>query len=532
MNSTSKYGPLGSPEELARFEELKPELERMSRLWREDPDWEHTSVVVPSLSVDQSELSKVAGAVFYEERLLLTLIRLAHPAARMVYLTSQPIPTEALDYYLQHLPGIPIGRARSRLLVLCLYDATPRALTAKILERPRVLKRIRDWIGSPGSAYLTVYNSTALERRLAVELGIPLNSVDPALLGLGSKSGGREVFRQAGVAHPRGEGGVASRGEVVTALGRIAEESPGVRRAVVKLNDSFAGEGNGVYTFPDALPTDRSTRDAALETALQGMTWPEGRRNVDGFFAKLAEMGGVVEEWVEATEVRSPSVQMRIYPGGRAEVLSTHDQVLGGTTGQVYLGCHFPASVEYQDTILADAQRIGEVLATRGVVGRFGIDFLVTREPGEAWRSHAIEINLRMGGTTPPFMALEFLTGGEFDPGSGRFIAPDGREKFYFATDNLKSPAYRGLLPEDLFDLLVEHGIHFKHSTLTGVMFFMFGALSQFGKLGIISIGNSMEEAEELYRMTVAILDRETGASPEAHGVPESLFERTPPSFD
>lgn len=143
-------------------------------------------------------------SAFYEEGLLFTLIRLAHPVARLVYLTSQPIQDETLEYYLQHLPGVPISHARRRVLVLCVYDATPRPLTAKILERPRLLARMRAWVGPPQRAYLTVYNSTHLERRLAVELGVPLNAVDPELLWLGTKSGSRRVFAEAGVDLPCG----------------------------------------------------------------------------------------------------------------------------------------------------------------------------------------------------------------------------------------------------------------------------------------------------------------------------------------
>jgi len=532
VQSKTVFGPLGSPEELARFEELKPTLAKISEAHRIDPGWQHTSIVVPSLSVDQAELAKVDGAAFYEERLLFTLIRLAHPSARVVYVTSQPIHSETLEYYLQHLPGVPLGRAKSRLLILCLYDASPRPLTAKILERPRVIERIRAWMGPPERAYLTVYNSTALERRLSVELGVPLNSADPELLWTGSKSGGRKIFGEAGVSFAQGEGDLRSIDDVVGALGRMSVDQPDLRRAVVKLNESFAGEGNGVFRFPANLPEAGPERDAAIRDALPTMEWPGGKETVEGFFGKFSAMGGVAESWIEATEVRSPSVQMRIYPRGEVEVLSTHDQVLGGSTGQVYLGCHFPASGQYRQVIISDAKKIAEVLGAKGVVGRFGIDFLTTREPGGEWASHAIEINLRMGGTTPPFMAMEFLTGGSLDETSGRYFALDGREKYYFATDNLKSPAYRGLLPEDLFDLLVEHGIHFKHSTMTGVMFFMIGALSQYGKLGVTSIGNTREEADELYRTTVAILDRETGADPDSHSLPLSLFERTVPSLD
>ena len=38
----------------------------------------------------------------------------------------------------------------------------------------------------------------------------------------------------------------------------------------------------------------------------------------------------------------------------------------------------------------------------------------------------------------------------------------------------------------------------------------MIGALSQYGKLGVVCIGDSREQAEELFERTKANLDRET----------------------
>jgi hypothetical protein len=54
-------------------------------------DRAYTSVVVPSLTLDPSELTQLRGATFYEERLLFLLIRLRNPHARLVYVTSQPV---------------------------------------------------------------------------------------------------------------------------------------------------------------------------------------------------------------------------------------------------------------------------------------------------------------------------------------------------------------------------------------------------------------------------------------------------------
>jgi len=504
-------------------EEFRRLQEKLLPIWtatHANDSFSHTSVIVPSLSVDQEELSKVQGASFYEERLLFALIRLRNPNARLIYVTSQPVHPDIVDYYLQLLVGVPAAHAKRRLQMVCLYDASPRPLTEKVLERPRVLARLREWISEHQPAYLTCYNTTMLERRLALELQIPLNGVDPALLSLGTKSGSRQTFAAANVPFPAGFEDLHSEADIVNALCQLAALRPGIRRAVVKINEGFSGEGNGVFTYPSA-PTDAT----AVRAGLQQLEWSSNLENIDSFLRKYNTMGGIVEEMIEAEEVRSPSVQMRIQPDGDPVLVSSHEQVLGGKTGQVYLGCRFPARQEYRALIQQQALRIGQVLSRKGVIGRFGIDFLLSRDAGGEWQSHALEINLRMGGTTPPFHALEFLTSGELNPETGIFHAPAGQEKFYSATDNLKSPAYRGLLPEDLFDIIIRNNIHYQPDSGTGVLFYMIGALSQFGKLGMTCIGNSPEQAGELFQRTVALLDKETGHGDAAHEELGPLFD-------
>src|SRR5262245_2213425 len=465
----------------------------------------YTSVVVPSLTLDQSELRKLPGASFYEERLLFLLIRLRNPRARMVFVTSQPVHPFVLEYYFQFLAGIPASHARSRLTLLCAYDASPRSLTEKILERPRLIQRIREGIEDCSRAYLTVFNSTPLERRLAVLLNVPLNGVDPNLIHLGTKSGSRKVFREAGVDLPLGMEDLRTEHEVEGALLELRRQRPGLRRAVVKLNESFSGEGNAIFRFPEGESR------AALREAMRELEFSVPTENHDLYFAKFARMGGIVEEFVEAPEKSSPSAQMRISPHGEVVAISTHDQLLGGPSGQIFQGCVFPARDEYRLKIQEAGLRIGATLANYGVVSRFAADFLVFRQRSdEEWRLCALEINLRMGGTTHPYLALQFLTGGQLDPATGLYFSPTGHAKFYRATDNLFSDRYRGLLPEDLVDLLTVNKLHYSHGTESGVLFHLIGALSEFGKLGLTAIANSPAQVDELYAHTLEVLDRET----------------------
>ena len=491
--------------ELAEFDRLKP---RMAAMWdtltlrEEEP---HTTVVVPSLTLDQSELQKIAGASFYEERLLFLLIRLRNPRARMVFVTSQPVHPIILEYYLQFLAGIPASHARSRLTLLCADDASPRSLTEKILERPRLLERIRAGIVDPSRAYLTVFNSTQLERKLAVLLGIPLNGCDPRLSPLGTKSGSRRVFKEAGVELPLGFERLQAPREVEDALIELRARRPGLRRAVIKLEDSFSGEGNALLRFPE------SDSREALQAALRQVELAVPTETPAGYFDKFSRMGGIVEEFVEAAEKLSPSAQVRLSPRGDVLPISTHDQILGGPSRQVFLGCRFPARDDYRLRIQELGQRVGAVLARQGVISRFGIDFLVFRDHSSRdWKVVALEINLRMGGTTHPFLALQFLTGGALDTTSGLFLSPSGQAKYYKATDNLYSDQYRGLLPEDLVEILTVNKLHYSHQRESGVLFHLIGALSEFGKLGLTAIANSPAQVDELYAHTLQVLDRET----------------------
>lgn len=481
---------------------------RLVDIWRSlesaDPA-PHTSVVVPALSFDPEELAKIPGVSFYEERLLFSLIRLRDPGATVVYVTSQPIHPEIIDYYLGLLRGVSVRSARSRLHLLCLHDASPISLTRKILDRPRVVRRIAELIRSPERAYLTCFNSTELERRLALELGIPLNGADVEVLWTGTKSGSRRIFDEAEVEQTPGVADVHSRRDVLDALAELKAGQPGLARAVLKLNESFAGAGNAVLSYDPSGASD----PASLERALAALAFTSSSEELGNYLEKMERMGGVVEAFVENDDLRSPSAQLRINPDGSISMISTHDQILGGPTGQTYLGCRFPADEAYRGEIARAAMRVAKVLQRYGVVSRFGVDFLALRSPGGDWRCLGVEINLRMGGTTPPFLALQFLTGGRLDEPSGLFRTARGAHKFYYATDNLRSPSYRGLLPEDFSDILAAHDLAFDTSRETGAVFHMIGALSQFGKLGVTCIGDTPEEAHAVYHRVVEILDEE-----------------------
>ncbi len=478
---------------------------------------DHDILVVPSVSVDQRELNKIPGFLHYEERLLFSLIRLRNPRTRLIYITAIPLSPIIIDYYLQLLPGIPFSHARERLLLLSTYDSSLKPLSQKILERPRLMERIRQAL-RPQRSYMICYNSSELERELSVRLGLPLLAPDPDLMYWGTKSGSRQIFAESGVPHPDGSESIDKADDLAEAAAQLWERNPDLKRMVIKLNEGFSGEGNAILDLrriPEVAPgrASHAERVAGIHERMEHLSFQAQGETWENFASRVPELGALVEAFIEGDEKRSPSVQGYITPNGEVEILSTHDQILGGPDGQIYLGCRFPADEAYRLRLQDLGMRVGKALAQKGAMERYGVDFVAVHQPnssGPNWDLQAIEINLRKGGTTHPFMTLKYLTNGRYDSSTGLFYSQYGREKYYIATDNLQKERYRGLMPNDLMDIVAHHQLHFDSSTRIGSVFHLMGALSEFGKLGLTCIGDSLQQAEDLYNRIVNVLDEET----------------------
>ncbi|CAK6699120.1 MULTISPECIES: peptide ligase PGM1-related protein [unclassified Synechococcus] len=464
-------------------------------------------LVVPSLTMEEHQIQLVTGVHHYEERQLFNLIRLRHPGVRVVYVTSTLLPELVVDAVLELLPGMPASHARRRLHLFDTNDASPRPLTAKLLERPALLARIREQL-RPGRSFLSCYTVTDLERSLSERLQVPLLGCDPALAHWGTKAGSRELFARCGVPHPPGSGVVFTLEDLAAAAVDLWDHNPGLRRLVVKLNEGFSGEGNARLDLkPLDLPGHSAgQRLAVMRQALERLPMPSQH-----WLELLARQGALVEAWLEGGEQQSsPSVQGMIHPDGFVEVLSTHEQRLGGSSGQTFEGCSFPAHAAYRQPLMEMGRLVGEALAAEGALERYAVDVVARRFSGH-WDLQAIEVNLRQGGTTHPFMALRHTTSGRLDPATGAFLSPSGQALYYEATDNLCDPRLRGLLPEDLIDLVAEAGLHFDPAHLRGSLFHLLGCLSQYGKLGMTCIGRSPEEAAAVYQGTQEALLRGAG---------------------
>jgi hypothetical protein len=456
-----------------------------------------TIVVMQSLSYPLTEARKIVGIAHYDERMLCLLLTLRDPDIRIVFVSSTPIDEEVVDYYLGFIPEV--QNARDRLKFVTIGNDEPRALSQKLFENARALDELRDAIDEPDRAYILPFNVTPLEVEVADAIGVPLYGPTVEQIPLGSKSGGRRVARSAGVPVLAGAEDLFSMEEVDAAIDKLRGERPSARAAVIKLNNGFSGQGNCLVYLN---PTSSSLAEASLRFCAEEESYPS-------YEMKVAAEGAVVEELVREPGMVSPSVQMRIAPGGDFEVVSTHDQILGGPDEQVYLGCSFPARSEYREEIVAHGRRLAQVLASEGVIGSFGIDFVILPE-GEIGGQYMSEINLRLGGTTHPYLMARLATNGTYDPERNELLV-DGVPKYYESSDNLKSPAYVGMRPTEAIEKISRRGIAFDLSRRTGVALHLLGALPEYGKVGCLCVGDSPEEADELYREVVAAFEEPSG---------------------
>ena len=235
---------------------------------------------------------------------------------------------------------------------------------------------------------------------------------------------------------------------------------------------------------------------------------------LDAYTEQARRTGGIVEELISGVEVRSPSVQLRVLPSGEVELLSTHDQLLGGPSGQSYLGCAVPGRLRLR----AGDLRRGRRTSVTGWPARASSAGSPSTSSSCAtsrrtWTPYAIEINLRKGGTTHPFLTLQFLTDGRYDPATGLFLTPNGRGE---ASGRHRPPrvadACAALPLDDLFDIVARHGLHFDQSRQTGVVFHMMSCLTE-GRIGMTAVGDSPADAQKAYRRAEQILLDEARAA-------------------
>ena len=196
---------------------------------------------MPSVTVLRADGAGSAITQAFEERLLFLLLLLRQAALRMVYVTSTPINPRIIEYYLALLPGVIPSHALARLTLISTDDSSDRPLSQKLLERPRLLDRIAAHIPNRSRSHLIPYNTTSLERDLALALGIPMYGADPL--------GAEDLY---------------SLDEVTDAIGDMLSVRPSISQVIIKTNEGVSGTGNALIDLAWVLELPDGEQRSAI----------------------------------------------------------------------------------------------------------------------------------------------------------------------------------------------------------------------------------------------------------------------------
>ncbi len=145
------------------------------------------------------------------------------------------------------------------------------------------------------------------------------------------------------------------------------------------------------------------------------------------------------------------------------------------------------------------------------MIGRLAIDFLVTRGQDDRWLPFALEVNLRMGGTTHPYQTLAHLTGGSYDPQTASFTTRLGHPRHYVATDHLEIPQLQVLGQAGLLARATREDLRFDQNRGRGVVFHMLSSVESLATVGVMAIADAPDRADDLHARVQDVLARAGG---------------------
>ena len=354
---------------------------------------------------------------------------------------------------------------RFRVVVPENADRFPTICHGSVLSyspRVRTIKRLTDG----HEAYIVPGVVGSEDRRLALELGVPLLGPDPQTASLyASKSGSKRIFASAGVNVPPGAHDIYDELELITALGKLICANIDVARWIVKIDDEHGGRG---IAYLDAGDVEMVIllRKERRQTIEEGGHWSRTHvqeeaserliRDLQTSLAKKIKLAcksaySTWKKYLEAFErvggtveaapklvLGSPSVNLFIEPDGTVSATSTHQQLFSST--YVYGGATFPQRCVPNAALLGAGASVGKSLFDKGVIGHVGIDFVAFQDSRtKSLRLWAVDLNVRITSTAASFALFEFLMDGSFDLQSGDYWIDDISE---FAM--LREPAIGG----------------------------------------------------------------------------------------
>ena len=147
---------------------------------------------------------------------------------------------------------------------------------------------------------------------------------------------------------------------------------------------------------------------------------------VDAYLAKLDDAAAIVEERIVGDELRSPSVQIRVtrWARSRSSRPTTRCSAAPAGSATSAAGSRRPGVRAGYHARTPNGSATG--WPRRGCWAGSRSTSWPCAEARQ-WDADAIEVNLRKGGTTHPFLTLQFLTDGRYDPATAASSPRAGR---------------------------------------------------------------------------------------------------------
>jgi predicted ATP-grasp superfamily ATP-dependent carboligase len=408
-------------------------------------------IVLPSLSLPEEQLKGIEGLIFYEHRMLWTLL-LKRYVKKITFLSSKPVSQE-YKKYLFKLGNI--HQSDQEDIVFISTNKISNNLSYNILNNEKLITKIQKEIKNPLKTLLLPFISTKVERNLSIKLGIKLMGSSKSINEWASKYGNHIIFKETNTPTPMISPNLKSFKEVELEFNNCNPS----KKYLLKLNYGVSGKGN--------FNLNKETIHN-----LENLDYTEG---------------SIIEEFIEDIK-NSPSVQGYIDNNANVKILSTHEQILD-ETGMVFQGSLFPASKKNQkrDDYLSSKGR--RFFKKQILYWFFALDFVET-EKGV----FAIEINLRQGGTTHPFFMSKLITNSRYCERNLQ-LSYNNELLYYLSNDNFKSKFNKF---GDILDIFKNRGILYDDYKKEGVVFHMTSALKDFNKIGYVIISKSKDRIFEL----------------------------------
>ena len=319
--------------------------------------------------------------------------------------------------------------ARGCTFVVASTDSAPRRSARSCWSARACSRGSRALVPDRALCHLVPYTTTTLERDLALALGIPMYGADPRLFPLGTKTGCRRLFAEAGVAHPLGAEDLHTVDDVVDALVALRAARPAMRGGDGQAQRGRRpGAGNALVDLR-GLPAPGAAGRARRRCARARRGDGARARRTTPLDAYLREARGARRHRRGARRRRRAAQPERAAAGHAARARSSCSRrTTRCSAGRAARATSAAASRPTRPTRgRSRARRRRSASGSRGRACSAGSpstsSSCATR--AGAWTPYAIEINLRKGGTTHPFLTLQFLTDGRYDPATGLFLTAE-----------------------------------------------------------------------------------------------------------